>query len=95
MNEAVTAVTVCSNSLTNLLPSPLFSDPDHVIGLEGGHSARDRLHGGEPHLQAGQRCAHARLLRGGERLSAQVGATQRQPTCVLVYPEELVDLRKS
>lgn len=71
-----------------------FPDPDHVIGPEGGHSARHRLHSGEPHLQAGQRCAHARLLRGWERLSAQVGATHCRPTHLLTCREALVDLKK-
>lgn len=59
---------------------PLFSNPDHVIGPEGCHSARDWLHSRQPHLQARQRCAYARLLHGGERLSAQVGVVQRQHT---------------
>lgn len=61
-----------------------FSNPDHVIGLEGCHSARYWLHSGQPHLQARQRCAYARLLRGGERLSAQVSVlgSRRTQTCI-------------
>lgn len=74
-----TAATVCSSSLTNVRFSRLFSNVDHVIGLEGGHSARHRLYSGKPHLQAWQRRAYARLLRGGECLSAQVSAMQCQP----------------
>lgn len=60
--------------------SRLFSNLDNVIGLEGGHSARHRLYSGKPHLQAWQRRAYARLLCGGECLSAQVSAMQCQPT---------------
>lgn len=64
---------------------PVLSNPDHVIGLEGCHSARDWLHSGQPHLQARQRCAYARLLHGGERLSAQVGVRQCQHTQTCIH----------
>lgn len=84
-----TAATGFYKSLTNVTLFffflPLFSNPDHVIGPEGCHSARDWLHSGQPHLQARQRRAYARLLHGGERLSAQVGVMllcQRAHTCV-------------
>lgn len=81
---SVVAPVVCnsdnSDSLTNVRFSRLFSNLDHVIGLEGGHSARHRLYSGKPHLQAWQRRAYARLLCGGECLSAQVSAMQCQPT---------------
>lgn len=71
-----TAVTIARyNWLTDAMVSPLFPPPDYVIGLEGCHSAWYWLYSRQSNLQAWQRCAYARLLRGGECLSAKVSAT--------------------
>ena len=56
---------------------------DHVLYPEGGHPAGHRLHCGQPELQAGARCAHAGLLRGGEHLLPQVLCPGRPKPSVL------------
>ena len=56
---------------------------DHVLYPEGGHPAGHRLHCGQPELQAGARCAHAGLLRGGEHLLPQVPCPGRPKPSVL------------
>lgn len=51
--------------------------PRYVLLAHGGHLERShpaghQLRSWKPQLQTGQRCSHAGLLRGGERLPAQV-----------------------
>lgn len=45
---------------------------DHIFSLERCHSARHRLHSGQPELEARERCVNAGLLCGGEHLFPQV-----------------------
>lgn len=85
---ATAATVFCKSNVTLFLP--LVSNLDHVIGLEGCHSARHWLHSGQPHLQARQRCAHAGLLHGGERLPAQVGDEQCQHAHTRVHEVRVI-----
>lgn len=46
--------------------------PDRLLCSARGHPAEHWLHGGQPELQAWERCADAGLLHGGEHLLPQV-----------------------
>lgn len=61
------ALTYCECALT-----VFFLLPDHFNHSEGGHPAGYWLHGGEPELQARERCPDAGFLCGGEHFLPQV-----------------------
>lgn len=64
-----------SSSLTTSPSASLSLSADHIFSLERCHPAGHRLHGGQPELQARERCVDAGLLRGGEHLFPQVSTT--------------------
>ncbi len=49
-----------------------LSSSDHIFSSQGGHSARDWLHGWQLEFQAWAGCPHAGFLCGGEHLLPQV-----------------------
>lgn len=52
----------------NSLFFPCYDLLAHRVRPERSHPAGHRLRCGKPQLQTGQRCSHAGLLCGGERL---------------------------